>query len=365
MAEKIPKYQEIADWLKENIQQGVFPSGEKLISEPSLCEKFDISRHTARAAVSILEAEGFVTRKRGSGTYVNHFIADTERKNIGVLTTYSDAYIFPSIISGIEEVLSQKGYRMTLGFTQNKIENERSQLLSFLSDGIDGLIVEPVKSALPSINLDIFHEFTARGIPVIFINSYYNRLDCNYILNDDVLGGRLAARHLIENGHTNIGGIFKHDDIQGSYRYQGLIEELSAHHLKVQESHMIWFSTETQESLFSPAQFSLLRERLNGVSGIVCYNDQVAVKFVQAAMRASLQIPRDFSIVSFDNSNLSRVSSVPLSSITHPGLDMGRLAAQSLLKIVNTPLQIVRHVFEPELVVRDSVQNISKQQPDF
>ena len=359
MAVKIPKYQKIAEWLKENIQQGVFAPGEKLISEPSLCEKFGISRHTARAAVSILETEGFVTRKRGSGTYVNHFIADKERKNIGVLTTYSDAYIFPSIISGIEEVLSQKGFRMTLGFTQNKIENERSQLLSFLSDGVDGLIVEPVKSALPSMNLDIFHEFTARGIPVVFINSYYDRLDCNYVLNDDVLGGRLAVRHLIENGHTNIGSIFKHDDIQGSHRYKGLMEELYAHHLKVQESHIIWFSTETQESLFSPDQFHRLLERLQGVSGLICYNDQIAVKFVQAAMRASLQIPRDFSIVSFDNSNLSKVSSVPLSSITHPGLEMGRLAAESLLEIVSAPSQLIRYVFKPELIVRDSVQDIA------
>ena len=365
MAENIPKYQEIAHRLKESIQQGVFAPGEKLISEPSLCEKFGISRHTARAAVSILEAEGLVTRKRGSGTYVNHFFADTHRKNIGVLTTYSDAYIFPSIISGIEEVLSQKDHRMTLGFTQNKIENERRQLLSFLSDGIDGLIVEPVKSALPSMNLDIFREFSARSIPVVFINSYYDRLNCNYVLNDDVLGGRLAARHLIKNGHTNIGGIFKHDDIQGSHRYKGLMEELYAHHQNVQDGKIIWFSTETQESLFSPDQFHRLLERLDGVSGLICYNDQIAVKFVQAATRASLHIPHDLSIVSFDNSSLSRLSSVPLCSVTHPGVDMGRLAAESLLKMVNAPSQLIRHVFKPELIVRDSVQDIAKHRPEF
>ena len=358
MADRIPKYQEIADWLKENIRKGTFKSGEKLISEPSLCEKFGISRHTARAAISILEQEGYVVRKQGSGTYVNHFISDAGRKKIGLLMTYADDYIFPTIISSIEEVLSEKGHSMSLRLTQNKVEHERSQLLAFLSDDINGLIVEPVKSAIPSINLDIFKEFAARGIPVIFINSYYSRLDCNYIINDDVEGARLATRNLVENGHKNIGGIFKHDDLQGGYRYKGFAKELYEQNLKLHENHIIWFSTETLDSLFSANQVKLLLDRLAGISGIVCYNDEVAVKLIQAFTRVGLHIPQDLSVVSFDNSNLSRVSSVHLTSVTHPGVEIGRLAAESLLKIIDDPQHPVRHIYKPQLVIRDSVRNI-------
>jgi len=358
MADKIPKYQEIADWLKENIRQGTFKSGEKLISEPSLCEKFGISRHTARSAVGILEQEGFVVRKQGSGTYVNHFLSDAGRKKIGLLMTYADDYIFPSIISGIEEVLSNKGHGMSLSLTQNKVENERSQLLAFLSDDIDGLIVEAVKSALPSINLDIYKEFAARNIPVIFINTYHSRLDCNYIINNDVAGGRLAARHLIENGHKTIGGIFKHDDIQGNYRYKGFIKEISAQNLGLHENHIIWFSTETLDSLFYPDQFDLLLDRLKGASGVVCYNDQVAVKLMQACARIGLSVPRDLSVVSFDDSNLSRVTSVPLTSISHPGPEMGHVAAESLLELIDNPRHSIHRIYQPRLVVRESVRHI-------
>jgi len=357
MADRIPKYQEIADWLKENIRIGTFKSGEKLISEPSLCEKFGISRHTARAAISILEQEGFVVRKQGSGTYVNHFISDTGRKKIGLLMTYADDYIFPTIISSIEEILSEKGHSMTLSLTQNKVENERNQLLSFLADGIDGLIVEAAKSALPSLNLDIFREFAIRSIPVIFINTYHAGMSCNYIINDDEEGGRLAARHLIENGHKKIGGIFKHDDMQGNYRYKGFAEELYEQNLKLYENNIVWFSTETLDSLFSQSQCKLLLDRLAGVSGIVCYNDQVAVKLIQAFTRAGLHIPKDLSVVSFDNSNLSKVTSVPLTSVTHPGQELGRLAAESLLQIIDGSQRPIRHIYKPKLVVRDSVWN--------
>jgi len=355
MADKIPKYQEIADWLKENIRSGTFKSGEKLISEPSLCEKFGISRHTARSAIAILEQEGFVIRKQGSGTYVNHFLSDAGRKKIGVLMTYADDYIFPPIISGIEATLSKKGHSMSLSLTQNKVENERSQLLALLSDDIDGLIVEAVKSALPSLNLDIYREFSARNIPILFINTYHSPLDCNYIINNDVEGGRLAARHLIENGHKKIGGIFKHDDMQGHYRYKGFVRGVYEQNLGLHENHIVWFSTETLDSLFAPDQFELLLNRLCGVSGVVCYNDQVAVKLIQACARAGVNVPQDLSVVSFDNSNLSQITSIPLSSITHPGPEMGRLATESLLKIIDSPRYNVHHIYTPQLIVRDSV----------
>ena len=358
MTEKVPKYQEIADWLKENIRTGAFKSGDKLISEPSLCEKFGISRHTARSAIAILEKEGLVARKQGSGTYVNHFIAGAGRKKIGILLTYADDYIFPAIVSGIEEVLSEQGHSMSLSLTRNKVENERNQLLSFLSDNIDGLIVEAVKSALPSPNLDIYKEFTARTIPSVFINTYHNKLDCNYIINNDVAGGRLAARHLIENGHKRIGGIFKHDDIQGSFRYKGFVKELYEHKLQLSENNIIWYSTETLDNLFCHDQFKLLLNRLEGASGVICYNDQVSVRLIQACTQAGLHVPRDLSVVSFDNSNLSSIASVPLSSITHPGPVMGRLAAGSLLNSINNPGQSIHHIFDPQLVVRNSARNI-------
>jgi len=358
MTVKVPKYQEVAEWLKESIAAGVFMPGGKLISEPGLCKKFGISRHTARAAIAILEQDGIVSRKQGSGTYVNHFTSGARRKKIGILLTYADDYIFPTIISGIEEVLSEQGHGMSLSLTHNKVQNERNQLLSFLSDDIDGLIVEAVKSALPSPNLDIYDEFAARMIPCVFINTYHSSLDCNYIINNDVTGGRLAARHLIENGHDRIGGIFKHDDIQGSFRYKGFVKELYDHKLTLCDNSIVWYCTETLDKLFCSDQVGFILERLNGVSGVVCYNDQVSVRLIQACIKAGMNVPQDLSVVSFDNSNLSSITSVPLSSITHPGAEMGRHAARLILKNSNS-LQSVHHIFEPQLVVRCSTRNIS------
>ena len=62
-----------------------------------MCEKFSISRQTARQAISVLEKEGLILKKQGSGTYVSQIFSEakTISKNIGLVTTNLDDYIFP------------------------------------------------------------------------------------------------------------------------------------------------------------------------------------------------------------------------------------------------------------------------------
>ncbi|WP_317326986.1 GntR family transcriptional regulator [Turicibacter sanguinis] len=360
--QNLPKYVAVAEWIKQNIYNNTYKAGEKLISENQLCEKFSISRQTARQAIAILEKEGLVLKKQGSGTYVNHIFSETKipSKTIGLVTTYLDDYIFPGIISGIEKVLSLNGYNSTLRLTRNKVNTEREQLLSLLKSDIDGLIVEGTKSALPNPNLDIYNQFEQRGIPVVFINSHYAQLNCNYIVVDDELGGELATRHLIENGHQNITGIFKYDDMQGNLRYKGFLTEMYKHNLSVDESAIIWYSTENMEQQFCLENLPQLLKKFKSSTAIVCYNDQIAMKLIQLLASNDLNVPHDLSLVSFDNSSLSQIGVVPLTSITHPGKELGKLAAESILSMINNPHYEMKHTYHPELIIRKSVAKLTK-----
>ena len=357
MDRQTPKYVFVADWLRQNIKNNTFKVGDKLISENQICDRFDVSRQTARQAVATLEREGLVIKRQGSGTYVNGPV-QPRHKNIGILTTYISDYIFPSLISGIQDVLSHHNYQMTLRLTQNKIENERKQLISLLSLDIDGLIVEAAKSALPSPNLGLYQEFSRRNIPIVFVHAFPHELSCNYIIKNDEEAGRLAARHLIESGHKKIGGIFKSDDMQGSLRYKGVISELYAHDISLDENAIIWYSTETHDQLFSETYLPHNMARLAGCTALICYNDEIAISALQALGRTGLHIPDDLSLVSFDNSNLAKIAQPALTSITYPGAELGRLATESLLAIIQNPHYEIQHVFEPQLVTRNSVKQL-------
>lgn len=358
MDKQPPKYLVVADWLKQNIKNNTFKVGDKLISENQICDKFSVSRQTARQAVATLEHEGLVIKRQGSGTYVGGHRAQPQHKNIGILTTYISDYIFPSLISGIQDVLSRHDYQMTLRLTQNKIEHERRQLQALLSLDIDGLIVEAAKSALPSPNIGLYQEFLRRNIPIVFVHTFPSDLSCNYIINDDEKGGRLAARHLIENGHKKIGGIFKADDTQGNLRYKGTIMELYEQGIALDENAIIWYSTETYDYLFAPDILPRTMARLSGCTAIITYNDDIAVTALQSFENSGLRVPDDLSIVSFDNSNLAKIAHPMLTSVTHPGPELGRLATESLLAIIQNPHYEIQHTFDPTLVVRNSVKKL-------
>ena len=189
--------------------------------------------------------EGWLYKIHGKGTFVGDRLGEKSNKikTIGVMTTYLNDYIFPSIILGIDEVLSKAGYNMVLGCTDNRHDKERLCLENFVKADVQGIIIEPTKSALPNPNLDVYKQIINKGIPIFFIHGFYQELDCPYVVVDDVEAGYLATDYLIKLGHKNIGGIFKIDDIQGHYRFKGYQMALSQAKLDLIDLNVLWFDT--------------------------------------------------------------------------------------------------------------------------
>ena len=158
------KYQKVIEWINKNIDSGVLKPGDKIPSENELCKMFGLSRQTVRHAILMMSEEGLLESKRGSGTFVADLRAEDDlRSVVAVVTTYVDDYIFPSTIRGIENTLSEKGYSMQLSFTNNTINKER-QILEDIArrNDVAGVIMEPVKSALPNPNMDLYRQLSAK-----------------------------------------------------------------------------------------------------------------------------------------------------------------------------------------------------------
>ncbi len=355
-----PKYLELVNWIRERIRSGDFCIADRLPSENELGSMFKISRQTVRQATSILESEGLLARRRGSGTYIASATgaANAVTMSIGVITTYLDDYIFPSIIKGIDNVLTQNGYSMQLSITHNKVENEMRILSAMLKNGVDGIIIEPTKSGLPNINADLYAQIKRQGIPCIFINGYYADLSFPFVAMDDHACGEAAAKYLVERKHSRIAGIFKSDDIQGHLRYSGCAKWLKKNGLVMSDEHVIWYTTEDMPMFSEEAFAKRLLERIDGCSAIICYNDMVAARIISLLERSGKKIPEDLSLISFDNSDLSVTSAVALTTFSHPKAELGKAAASNLLRLIKQEKYAATVKFAPELVERDSVRTL-------
>ncbi|MDP4088560.1 MAG: GntR family transcriptional regulator [Bacillota bacterium] len=352
-----PKYQKLRDYIIETIKSGKINVGDKIYSENYLAEAFEISRNTVRQAVGELVNEGWLYRVQGKGTFVNRLPEEKpdKVKTIAVVTTYLNDYIFPSIIRGIDSILSADGYNMILSCTYNQYQKERLCLENLLKQNVSGLIVEPTKSALPNPNIDLYNKFSKAGIPVLFIHGSYKELRYSYIVEDDEKAGYVATRHLIDLGHERIGGIFKIDDIQGHCRFSGFQKAHTEARLQVFDSRIMWFETNDLETKFESSNHQL-ENLLSQCSALVCYNDQIALKLMDIMRRRDIKIPEDMSLVSFDDSQLAVASEIKLTTVAHPKETLGQEAAKAILKMIAKKEDFCDLKLKPDLIIRNSTQ---------
>lgn len=352
------KYLSIVEWVKEYIAENNLKPNDRFLTEKELCEIHNVSRQTVRQALLRLESENVICRVRGSGTFVkgNTVPVVGISKSIGVISTYFSDYIFPHIVTGIESVLNDAGYSMQLAITHNQVAEEAQALEGMLSSGVRGIIVEPSKSALPNPNVELYRELKNNNIPIVFFNAKYPWADQPYVAMDDAAASQMVTDYLFKCGHTRVSGIFALDDLQGHKRYEGFMKSCLAHNARFAEKNVLWYATADKSALFEYAEQRLL-EMLENSTGIVCYNDKLAVNLLQFCKEHGIAVPQDISIVGIDDSRYSLICDVPLTTVHHPHKNLGEAAARTLLEMINSPEAKPEDIiFTPELIVRSSVK---------
>lgn len=354
------KYYALMEDLKNDIMAGKWRPGDRLPSEHELSASCHLSRHTVRKALSILVQEGFVEAEHGRGTFVRRREGSRKgSKNIAVITTYLSDYIFPSVISGVDNVLTAEGYSIILKNTKNSRVRESKCLEEILEKDVDGLIIEPSKSQISCGHMHLYEKLDFFHIPYVFIQGYYVQMKHKpHVLLDDCMGGYLVTKYLLDLGHCYILGVFKADDSQGKERHKGYVKALQEHGMDYDPDLVIWYHTE--DRAVKPAE--VLKMMIEGgvtLDGIVCYNDQIAMEVLKALDEKGVSVPEDISVTGYDNSFIAENGAVKLTTVAHPQERLGAMAAQLLLEKINgvpDEESRVERLLKPELVIRESCQ---------
>ncbi len=341
--------------IKKAINSGKYEPGQKIPSENQLSEEYHVTRQTVRKALAKLIDEGYLYAVHGSGTYVAKRLSKRGySKNIAVVSTYMSDYIFPRVIQGINQGLSDNSYSILLKTTNNSRKGEAWCMEELLSKNIDGMIIEPSQSAISCQHQVLYDQMDSMGIPYVFIQGCYEAMmDRPYVMLDDVEGGRLITEHLIKLGHRRIAGIFKADDTQGILRHKGYVKALQESGIAYDPDMVIWFHTKDRAT--KPME-GILRLIENGMSfhAVVCYNDEIAADVIKGLANIGRSVPHDISVTGFDNSLLAK--SRGITTVSHPQEELGKAAAQTLIGLINNSIsrKDAHVLLKPELVERKS-----------
>ncbi|NMM64628.1 GntR family transcriptional regulator [Clostridium sp. P21] len=358
------KYEEVEQSIIDWINTDKYKTHEKIPTESELMEMFNVSRHTIRKAIGDLVSKQYLYKKQGSGIYISDWTENRENlknyKNVAVLTTHISNYIFPNIIKGMEDTLYSESYSLLLSSTNNNVMFENINLKNLLAYEIDGLILEPTKSAYQSPNIGYLNNIISKNVPVVTINASYPEINVPSLRTDDFKGGKLATNHLISLGHKKLMGIFKVDDLQGINRMNGFIAECQENNISPSSGQILtYLSEEISSSLPSNIEHALKSEKKP--TGIFCYNDEVAYIVLTIANKLNIKIPEELSIVGFDDSQLAVIMRPTLTSITHPKEQMGKDAANLIIKLINNNNHFEASdsiLYDPQLIVRNSTSQV-------
>jgi GntR family transcriptional regulator, arabinose operon transcriptional repressor len=360
MKEAETKHELIEKHFISLIEENKVSAGSQLPTEHEIAASFNVSRHTVRQALTYLVQEGWIYKERGKGSFYSDKRSkksNVAQKNVAVLTTYISDYIFPKIISGIEEELRRKGYNLLLFNSNNDIHNERKCFEIIINQDIAGLIVEPAQSMINNLHHDGIKKLEESNIKYIAINANCDEENSAYIVVDDEQGGYKLTKYLLELGHRDIAALFKVDDLQGEKRRKGYIRALEKYGLSFNKNIVGEYITDNEE-MYVDHFIKKILSLEEKPTAIVCYNDKIALRVIDTCRREKVKIPKDLSMVSFDDSTLAVSSDVKLTTIKHPKEDMGIKAAKCIIDMIEGRIDKPQYTYAAELIVRDSCKRV-------
>lgn len=329
------KYLELVQTLRQALPEQYARGELRLPCEQELAAQYHVSRQTVRQALAVLEQDGLIEKRRGSGSFLRP-AAGAQNRRIAVIATSLSDYIFPSLLKDIQSCLAAQGFSVEIHATENSVRREHEILQQLLLDPPAGILAESCKTALPNPNAELYRELQKRRFPLVFLHGAYHELpDAVCVGDDNYGGGYLLAEHLIRNGHQKIAGIFKSDDAQGPERYHGVACAMRDAGLFPLDENILWFSSFQRRQLVELQDETMLQlfltQQLGGCTAVVCYNDEIAFHLIRTLLRAGKSVPGDIAVVSFDNSYYSTFGPVGITSAGHEPHAMGRAAADALL----------------------------------
>lgn len=334
------KYEKLANLIKDSIPSLVRQGELKLPTEADFCNRYNISRETVRRAIDTLVEEGIVYRIQGSGTFIRPYTVNSYRRDIAIILPTSTEYIYPALIKDLSLNLTRQNYNPSIYISDNSINTERQILASFDTDTLAGIIAEPVKSFLPTPNIDLYEKFDSLNIPVLFIKSSYSNLsNFLYIRGDDNYGGYLAGKHLIEKGHTKISFLLNRDSAEGLDRLSGALAALTDSSFPIDDDIVYWFNDENITRLRFNEDISFINDFIDkktaDTTACICQNDEIAYFLIRELSRRKIQIPSEFAVVSFDNSYLSDFGQIPITSLACEDGALHSTICETMLHLIN------------------------------
>ena len=274
-------------------------------------------------------------------------------KVIGVIIPEFTHFYFSSVLAGIEEEASARGYLIIVALSGESYEREVRICQSFYENKVCGIIVSQAKN---THRYNHFERLMEAGVPLVFYDRICTGVNASRVVVDDYMGAFNAVTHLIETGCKRIAFYGSAPTLEISKnRFNGYKDALLKHGLKFDESITRICDNRADAEAITPE----LLEGEHVPDGFFAVNDDTAIGILYTAKRMGFRVPDDISICGFTNGQRAVACDPMLTTVEQRGVKVGEEAADILIDQVEGILprdKAERRVVRTRLVVRGTTR---------
>jgi LacI family transcriptional regulator len=277
-------------------------------------------------------------------------------KSLGIIVKEIDNPYYAEVVLGARSCAERNGYSLVVLSSEGEYGAERRAVELLRAKHVDGLIAMPVLDE--HADLSHFFDLKRHNFPFVLLEAVRG-VPASLVDIDNVDASRRAVEHLIELGHTRIvhfagPGYSMHTH----ERLDGVRRACSASRLIFGDDDVIPAGAHLEGGYRAGLAYFRELDAERRPTAVTCYNDLVAVGLCRALRELGLRVPDDVSVLGFDDIPLSEYLHVPLTTVRVPTLRMGEIAAEMLIKHVEsrTAVPVQKAYLEAQLVVRDSTR---------
>lgn len=276
-------------------------------------------------------------------------------RSLGLVVKEIDNPYYAAIVAGARAVANEHGYSLQIGTSEGTSESERRLVEVFRAQNTDGLIITPVLTE--NADLSYVFELNRRNVPFVLLEKVRG-IQASVVDVDNVDASKRAVQYLLECGHTEIlhfaGPAYS---MHSEERVEGVRRAFSESNIAFRDDMVVPAGPHLADGYERGKAYFGSKKRRRATA-VTCYNDLVAIGLMRALHELGIRVPEDVSVVGYDDIEILEYLPVPLTTVHVPKYEMGRKAAELLIRQIEATNKLTpqKVTLEADLVVRDTTR---------
>jgi len=303
---------------------------------------FDISEGTRVRVQKIIDEQNY-----RPNSLARSMITKTT-KTVGLIIPDVRNPFFTDLARGAEDCAKEKGYSLLFCNTDDVLEKEIEYINTLVEKQVDGIVL----AGSINRNKAVEEKFNI-SVPIVSLDRkvYFKGIQATVEI-DNVTGAHDAIQYLIEIGHQNILFLSGQEEVQVSKdRLEGYKRALKENHIPFHQEYVVFGLYKSEFGY----QYLMENELPKEITAIFCGNDLIALGAIKALKAKKIKVPRDISIIGFDDISLASINTPELTTIKQPSYEYGFIAVKRLIEIIEgVTHEEDKFEIKTELIVRES-----------